>query len=321
MEKELTSQELNNLEYRKKRLRRKLERLELLLSGCGSSLLPRLRGEKGNWSEEHGRSIVRELLNTLDLGLRGWEEKPSVSCPLSQLSPVLTQEQRALFESFFYCALRALEAPLPGPHWSGPRGGTWADLLFFAKATVYSDQYTLYFDELYQGPTGFFGSMDQMYEGLTGIAAVRRASPLDIQTMQERFQKEIAEQELLSPWEALPEEVQMEFSEPLTAFDQVEAAEQAASLAAWRDGFPEKERFCQEYLRLRELYFTAGAWRYLGAWTERTIDLYLYQEGASSFLTDDRYFLTYGLLDRSERQLRAAVEEGGVSRGHPGGIL
>lgn len=318
MEQELTTQELETLEYRKKRLRRKLERLELLLSGGKSSPLPLIRGEQGGWSEERGQTLVRALLDALDLSLRG---RPEAPCPLSQLPPVLTREQRALFECFFYCNLRALEAPVPGPSWTGPSGGTWSDFLLFAKETGYSDRYTLYFDELYQGPVGLFGSMNQMYEGLTGTAAVRQLPPEDIRITRERFQTELTEQNVLPSWDELSEEIQVDFSEPCNAFDQAEAAEQAAALAAWRDGFPEKERFCQAYLRFRELYFTMGAWRYLGAWTEQAVDLYLYQEGISSFLTDDRYFLAYGLLDRSERQLRTAAGGGGVSRGHPGRIL
>lgn len=310
MKQELTTRELETLEYRKKRLRRKLERLELLLSGGGSSPCPLVRGAQGGWAEERGRALIRALLETLDLNLRGQEAQPEEPCPLSQLSPVLTEEQRTLFESFFYCTLRALEAPVPSTDWSGPLDGTWIELLTLARETPYSDRYTLYFDELYQAPAGIFHCLDQMYETLTGEAAVRRASPEDIQTVRERFQKEIAELDSIPAWEELPEEIRMEFSEPFSTEDQAEAEEQAAALAAWRDGFRERETFCREYLRFREMYFGTDVWRHLGDWTEQTVDLYLYREGSSGFLTDDRYFLAYGLLDRAARQLQSAVEEG-----------
>lgn len=310
MKKEITTQELENLRYRKKRLRGKLVRLERLLSGGGTGPLPLVRGEDGKWSEEGGRELVQTLLDTLDLSLRGQGEETEISCPLSQLPPALGPEQREFFESFFYCALRALESPPPGPAWPGPLGGTWAQLVDLARETGYTDRYTLYFDEQYRGVSGLFAAMDQMYEALAGEPAVRRASPQDIQIMEERFETEITAQEELPLWDAFPKEVQMEFSEPSTSFDRGSEERQEAAFADWRKSFPEQEAFCREYLRFRELYFTAEGWRYLGAWTEQAVDLYLYREGTSGFLNDESYFLAYGLLDRAERQLRRALREG-----------
>lgn len=310
MKKEITTQELENLEYRKKRLRGKLARLERLLSGGGAGPLPLVRGEDGKWSEERGRGLVRELLDALDLSLRGRGEEPEAPCPLSRLPPALEPEQRELFERFFYCALRALEAPLPGPAWAGPLGGTWAQLVDLARETGYADRYTLYFDEQYRGVSGLFAVMDQLYEALTGEPAVCRASPRDIQIMEERFEKEIAAQAELPLWDAFPKEVQMAFSEPSAPFGRGTEERQAAALDHWRKSFPEQETFCREYLRFRELYFTVEGWRCLGGWTERAADLYLYREGTSGFLNDESYFLAYGLLDRAERQLRRALREG-----------
>lgn len=307
VDREVTSQDLENLAYRKKRLHRKLEQLENLLSGGGGSLLPLVRGEDGRWSEERGRSLIRELADALDLSLRGEAEKPEAPTPLSQLPSALTREQRELFECFLYCALRAMESPMPVSIWSGAPGGKWEGLLGYAAQMDYQDKYTLYYDETYRSATGFFCDMDQIYEALTGQAAVRKASPLDIQAMENLFQAEIAEETLLPRWEDLPPEVLEEFSEPYTEEDREEQRLSEAALAAWQDAFPQKEAFCEAYLRLRTLFFRARAWRYLESWTERMVDLYLYQRESSSFLTDDAFFLAYGLLDRVKGELDSVI--------------
>ena len=78
---------------------------------------------------------------------------------------------------------------------------------------------------------------------------------------------------------------------------------------AWERSFPEKEFFCQAYLSCRKRYFEIENCRGLAATVEQALDNYLCRAGVSGYLRDEDFFAAYGLLDRSEKELRALLGE------------
>lgn len=313
----LTVKQMKSLEFRKGRLLEKVEALDRLLSGRDVSLLPLVRTETGRYSEKRTWALVEELLAALEKYrqyLRHDDQDDE-----TELAPYrLPEQERSLYRSFLYCAIRmAAGNPwwIRGSYW--PKG-TFGDILALAKQTGYERKVDLYFDELYArgGMWGFFAYMDDFYEALTGQKISTTITEEEQLEAREWHQKEVqeweeSEDEMFSPEEL--EKIYMEEYESLSdgekqALD--EEAEQnrkdAQEKQAWVRAFPQKESFCQQYLLFRKLYFQN--WSGLADSIEHMLDIYLYEHGASRLLEDDTYFYAYALFNKLLKQVKDLAE-------------
>lgn len=85
----------------------------------------------------------------------------------------------------------------------------------------------------------------------------------------------------------------------------MERLEREAEIGQWLDAFQDKETFCARYRRCREAGRKHSHWSRVVSAVEDMVDVYLYDKGLSGFLSDDLYFLAYGLLDKAQVQLRS----------------
>ena len=311
----LTKLTLETLEYRKEQLQRKAGQVERLLSGREKSLLPLLRDEKGNYSEEKCRTLAEELVESLDL-YRRFRSYPMAKKDksLSDLPPALEENERRFFRSFLYCLLRLSEDP---PAALGCEG-TFGDLLDMARdVMVYQEREVFYLDTVFRknfaGDTWWW--MDCIREKVTGVSARDAASQEDIDSVEKLYPKEATgalEEEQFQ--EELDEEMRQdpalaeEFSEPLEDWQIEEEKREARKREQWLENFPEKESFCREYESWKKDYFDLSVRYWLDERMEEMLEVYLYREGRSSFLADETYFSAYALLDRAVKQLRTLLD-------------
>lgn len=311
----ITKLTLETLEYRKKQLEWKAGQVERLLSGREKSLLPLLRDEKGNYSEEKTRALAEELIEALDL-YRRFRRYPMAKKdkPLSDLPPALEENERRFFRSFLYCLLRLAEDP---PADLGCEG-TFGDLLDMARDVMfYQEREVFCLDTVFRKnfASDTWRWMDCVREKVTGVSARDAATQEDIDLVEkfypkeasgaleeEQFQEELDEEMRRDP--ALAEE----FSEAKEEWEIEEEKQEEQRRIQWLESFPDKEVFCREYESWKKDYFGLSVRYWLDEWMEEMLEVYLYREGRSSFLADDTYFSAYALLDRAVKQLRKLLD-------------
>jgi len=313
MKDDLTKLTLETLEYRKKQLEWKAGQMERLLSGRDKSLLPLMRDEKGNYSEEKCRALAEELTEALDQHLRA-QDVPAEQRdqPLSDFPPALAEDVRPFYLSFFYCLLRLAENP---PPWRFPFKGTFGNLLAMSRDLgQYREKEKFCLDAAF--PHRVWSSevwywMDRLREDFTGVPAKDTVSEEELDAARERFPDEVAMAEMDACMVLQEKEDPKGWGideEDEDEWEKEERERKKQETEKWLREFPDKEVFCREYLNWQKSYFDLYAWSWLEDQVETMLDVYLYQEGSSSFLADDTYFSAYALLDRAVKQLRELLD-------------
>lgn len=320
---ELTIKQVERLQYRKERLAERASRLEFLLSGRGTSLLPLVQTKTGKHSEKRTWALVEDLLAALEkyeVYLHCLKNGVEEDRPLTAADGHLPEQERTFYRSFLYCALRVMEND--HPFWIWGREGTFKDLLGLTESAAdYKEKLELHAEELYWGnsgePTGgFFDCMDHLYEAITGRPITDTLSEEDRHAAEERVLTQKKEEE--ADWAAFLKDLDMteeeyetasrEINEQLgeTLAEEPEREEQApvqkGRNKVWSEAFPNKDMLCQQYLLCRELYFQADR-RNLSDRLKNALDFYLYEHGQSSYLEDDTFFYTYALLNKVIKQI------------------
>lgn len=261
-----------------------------------------MRTPKGRYSESRLRGSQKEL--TKGAELRGLDPE--------------------FFHAFLYCALRLAErgpVEIPGPGFEWRVNGTYQDLLELAVTVdPWGDRYDRWHQEFFQsnGEHSFsFVLMNHLYEIFSGEpieAALTRLLPEVPKKAAARYGILAQEGEYVPTLEEL-EEMDGEYipadinEEEWKEFERSWEKQRREEQAAWERSFPEKEFFCQTYLSCRKRYFEIENCRGLAATVERALDNYLCRAGVSGYLRDEDFFAAYGLLDRSEKELRALLGE------------
>ncbi len=300
MKEAITEQTWKTLQYRKRQLARKAEQVELLLAGQGQSLLPFLQ-EDGQLSEEKVKAFTERLMETLELTLRAREQ-----CEL-------TEEQRTFYQDYLYTLLRVAGDP---PPWLSLIlvNGTFSDLMDMTRDVLkYRDKAHFLLDVAYwqSSDSLLFYCLDLAWETATGENLSQRIDPEELAEAERRFPdqaKAVKEYHELQSVDIEPwmEEEGSEIMEPWM----LEAEEaQDAERQAWLERFFQSPDARDAYLRWRDSYFDLRAYEWLEYQMEGMIDVFLYQEGRSSLLTDDTYFSVYALLNRAEKQLRRLLHD------------
>lgn len=306
--KKITSRQLETLLYRRKRMERKARQAAMLISGRGKSLLPLLRTPSGRYSEKQTRALTAQLTDA---------------------RPLAGGPDAGFFESFLYCALRLAERGpglICGPGFEWGTDGIWQDLTELA-ATVdpWGDRFDRWYQDFYDPASGSgtsfgFVLMDDLYEKFSGRsirADLEKALPEVAEKSADRYRSAIEELAVIQEEDArlLAEEWDSEYIPADVAFDPEELdaldAIQEQKAREWIAAFPQKELFCQTWLRCRKCYFQTERCRGLYAALEQALDVYLYQAGASYYLDDDAFFAAYGFLDQSTGKLRRLIKERG----------
>lgn len=287
----LTQEQLESLNYRRDRLDAQLARLVQALSGSGHKLLPLVRTQAGSHSEHGTWDLIEALLEALE----GAEGRP------------LPEEERKLFSSFLYCAIRVAEER---PWWLAETSGRFHDILRCAENLRPHSKLELYDMELYHSLEldGFFGCMDELYWLFSGKhiedtiheedrQQVRMLHPEEAALLEEAQREAVADQ--------TPTELEGLFADE-DDYEQMEREEQKA----WVSAFADKEALCREYLRFRALYFDTAHSRFPQR-LRQMLDAYFAGQGLSLFLNDDAFFQAYAQLDEIARRLGDAPSGGG----------
>lgn len=227
---------------------------------------------------------------------------------------------RSFYRCFLYCALRLVESK---PFWLVETGGRFEDVLRLAGEMDYGRPEELHFLELCRPGElrGTFRWMDALYEALSGRFIVQEISAPQIQAVRERYPGRLEEMEESwrqtegddLPREATEEEERILWEQLESLTDQERenlgrvsrwSSREEERILDWLKAFPEKEAFCRQYLLCRELYFASGAGPKLRRTVRRMLNAYLFAQGWSGYLDEDRFFSAYVLADRAVNQLR-----------------
>lgn len=309
MKDDLTKLTLETLQYRKEQLQRKAGQVERLLSGQDKSLLPLLRDEAGNYSEEKTWALVEELVDSLELHQRFRNTVlAKKDTPLADLPPALEEDERRFFRSFLYCLLRLAE-DAPPEYFN--TNGTFGDLLEMTQDIMgYQEKVVFTLDTVFRKGFAYqtWMWMDLIRESHTGVKAADLASQEDIDAVDALYPKEAVELEMIQEEPEKDPEFLEKYSEPLEDWEIEEAEEERQAMEQWLKSFPEKDRFCREYESWRSDYFSMSFRGSLDDWIGAMLDVYFYREGSSSFLTDKTYFSAYALLNRAVKQLQSLLD-------------
>lgn len=300
MKEPFTKQTWDTLQYRKRQLARKTEQMERLLAGQEQSLLPFLRAD-GRFSREKAKAFADELLEALELTLRVRERA------------VLSKAQREFYRDYLYTLLRLADDP---PPWVYLFQGTFADLMEMTRDVLqYKDKASFDLDLAYWNlyNSQVFYWLDLAWEIATDEKLVQRITPEDLAEVERRYPEQAKEAKEYNALQSMEIEPWMEeeCSEPVEEWMLEEAEQQEAEWQAWMGRFFQDADDRDAYLRWRTAYFDLWAWGWLETQMGEMIDVFLYQRGDSSLLTDDAYFSIYALLNRVEKQLRELLHDQG----------
>lgn len=191
---------------------------------------------------------------------------------------------REFYEDLLYCALRILEAGTGWMHWTD--GKSWDDLVDLVE------QFPAIGEEAYQALTGDTSDpWEPVDEDLEAL--IRDVN----ETVDEA---------------ALQEQEAAGMVEVVDADDAVmEQLERENEIAEWKEAFGDEDKavFCERYRRCRACKEHIRYWQQVRYAVDDMVDAYLFDRGQSGFLSDDFYFLAYGLLDKAQVQLRALQGE------------
>lgn len=312
MKGDLTWRELETLRYRKRRLEYKAGQVEKLLSGRKTSLRPLLQTAGGQYSEEKTRALADKLVDSLDLFLRSSRCRGQKDFPVSKLPPALEEKEAEFFRSYLYCLLRMVECP---PPWFLDSRGSFEDLLEMSRDLLeYKEKSVFYLDTVYRQvcASQAWLWMDRAWEVFSGKKMEDTISGEELLEMEKLYPSEIAaaaeEAGRMRELDSDPEYLEL-YADPDDTWAREERNKSEEKELAWLESFPEKERFCREYLRWRRDYFDLRIWNRLEEWITAMTDVYLYQEGDSSVLNDETYFFAYALLNRTIKQLEEMLSE------------
>lgn len=191
---------------------------------------------------------------------------------------------RAFYGDLLYCALRILEAGTGWMNWTD--GKSWDDLVDLVE------QFPAIGEEAYQALTG---DTSDPWEPVDE----------DLETLI-RDVNETMDEAVLQEQEAAG------MVEVVDADDAaMEQLERENEITEWKEGFGDEDKavFCERYRRCRASKAKVRYWKQVCYVVDDLVDAYLFDRGQSGFLSDDLYFLAYGLLDKAQVQLRALREE------------
>lgn len=314
MKTEVDREQLHILRFRKERLANRLRELEGRVSGMQGSILPMVRDEAGNFSEERAQALIDAFLEAYrDFLLLDGRREEHVALP----------EGEALYRSFLYCAIRYVECP---PLWDSDfyelpaARGTYGDILWLAQGPMPADRAELLFWEFYRPweLKGFFACMDELYHKLSPDTIVQDFEEGDYLLMRETYRQEIQELEqvgqdqealkdmmgedawqetLRQHFEGIEEGI-AELEEDALAREE-EALREQRMQEEWRAHFREQEAFCRQYLLFRKAYFEAPSRRRIAGDIACMLDMALLRQGTSHYMDNDFYFYAFAVLEKA----------------------
>ncbi len=289
-------------------------RLEQLLSGRDTLVLPLVSDQQGRYSEDAAWTLVGRLYQGVG------------SCTGTFLEDITA---RSFYVSFLYCAVRLCAICPPwvtgntsnslGPQWKGFHG-SFDDILDMAQQAASQSEIDLYCKELYDPLRldNIFGYMDNLYELFSGksikwtISEAAKAAAKDQYALEEAATLyRLAEQYSGDPPPAGSTADELYYGNYLGADsvrdksdrDRYERWEREASARWDREAWaktveiPCKEEFCMHYRRLRLLLFRKNFQESLFRIIECTLDAVLLEEKASLFLKRDLFSQVCAQLD------------------------
>lgn len=289
-------------------------RLEQLLSGRDTLVLPLVSDQQGRYSEDAAWTLVGRLYQGVG------------SCTGTFLEDITA---RSFYVSFLYCAVRLCAICPPwvtgntsnslGPQWKGFHG-SFDDILDMAQQAASQSEIDLYYKELYDPLRldNIFGYMDNLYELFSGksikwtISEAAKAAAKDQYALEEAATLyRLAEQYSGDPPPAGSTADELYYGNYLGADsvrdksdrDRYERWEREASARWDREAWaktveiPCKEEFCMHYRRLRLLLFRKNFQESLFRIIECTLDAVLLEEKASLFLKRDLFSQVCAQLD------------------------
>lgn len=302
------------IEVQRSKLTSLTNRLEQVLSGRDTLVLPLVSDQQGRYSEDAAWTLVGRLYQAVE------------SCTGDFLQDIMA---RSFYVSFLYCAVRLCAICPPwvkgntsnslGPQWKGFHG-SFDDILDMAQQAASQSEIDLYCKELYDPLRldNIFGYMDNLYELFSGksikwtISEAAKAAAKDQYALEEAATLyRLAEQYSGDPPPAGSTADELYYGNYLGADyvrdksdrDRYERREREA-IARWeREAWaktveiPCKEEFCMHYRRLRLLLFRKNFQESLFRIIERTLDTVLLEEKASLFLKWDLFSQVCAQLD------------------------
>ena len=289
-------------------------RLEQVLSGRDTLVLPLVSDQQGRYSEDAAWTLVGRLYQAVE------------SCTGTFLKDITA---RSFYVSFLYCAVRlcaicppwakaAKSYQLGIPKWKQLQG-SFDDILDMARQAAAQSESGLYCKELYNPLEldSFFASMDGLYEVFSGksikwtISEAAKNAAKDQHALEEvAMLYELAEQygdKLPAGYTAndfyygnYPARDYVNDRAGVALYEKDEKEATARwEREAWAKTveIPCKEEFCMHYRRLRLLLFRKNFQESLFRIIERTLDAVLLEEKASLFLKRDLFSQVCAQLD------------------------
>ena len=243
-------------------LQAQLRALEDTLTGRSTPLRRFLRDSKGRFRENLAQELVARLLQALrehrqweieeEREAEGWDDDFwDVYGEDMKEDNSLDDREAQLYESFLYCALRLLDDP--PPWWPGGGHGTFGDLLALSQDPMtmghYQKDTELMAEELCgDGPQGFFSTMDQVYQLLSGEAITATFSLEDLQRVR------VGREERVDAWERCQAREEPD-PDPLDEAIPEDWEELDPAQDDWARRFPCRENLLHQYRLYRERCF------------------------------------------------------------------
>jgi hypothetical protein len=324
--KEITDEEIKIMHFRSMKLQEQTEKLELMFSGRGKSILPYIQTEKGRYSEKKTWKLIRQLVSCLERYIQYVYEDRTYK---------LSQLEIEFYQSFLYCTIRGAAFDYPELRIMA-NCKTMDDICRMAAdpgTTRIKNAVDLFFEELYEPVLdGFFGYMDPLYELLSGHPITDTIGEKERQQLIQMYEQKINEykqdfedyqeamrndfrQEGMTDeevdayideeedrmakwyWEHADEEERAQLTREQEDYDRIQAEKKA-----WASEFQYKEMFCRQYLRYRELYFKVANMNF-EVNIKRMVEIFLYEEGLSHYRDEDDFLEAYTLLSRVMKQV------------------
>lgn len=306
---------VSEINYRNRILEKQLRNIRNTVNGRGESYVPLITDERGNVTDEKVEQLICELICSLK------RYKKSAQ----QQAAGLTEETEELYRCFLYCAILGIAQEDDFPECSLFYGlfepaQTFADIVsmarspytvaFYERETLLLSETDVFGDNDFM--QGFFGYTNAVYEMLTGNSVYhayseeekrkvdeRNATTLEASEEEnERLELEAARSqgyETVEKYYAQFEGFRESCEEMENAWEEdleAEQWEQDARLkkAALVNRIPNPDKYIQQYLRYRELYFQVKH-KNIPSDIENMVDAYLYEHKISPFSFGEAYGL------------------------------
>lgn len=327
------------MDFRHKEFTKQLKEINDIVTGRNSELSAFINDENGNVSDQKIERLISDLMECLI----NYRRQLYKYIPFD-----LSDETRELYECFLYCTIQGvahIDYVDLIQHTPVRSVSTFSDILdvLYNSFTYRELRELLYIEQLgypiASSETGFFRCCDLAYEILTGtdimaeftekeaeivnemrskIETAREASGvyeddygIDEDDYEKQFEREQLSQappptaeELYERLYGVPDEY-----EQLISDDELEEWERVnASHEAWKNALIDPDKFVAKYLRYRELYFTTDH-SDMKDDIEKMIDVFLYEQGLSSFSLGDRYAMITYRTDHYRNVLRSDIRK------------